>query len=281
MIARMIRLLLLPALLLPVFAYAADNSWKVLEVKGRASLITETGTRFLSNDKSLLETVRTGNRIKVEGSGKVVIVSLKTRQAYEVGDNSEALIEDEQVRAIKGTVAVKKGFSLPKANEGRMGGIVMRGAGNTRSCLKALSPMNTAIIDLTPELRWENNCDGLKQVTITVLADERIVQTAESGNTSYKIPAGVLQPGNRYMWLVDGGANFDMASGVFTVLAEADRSETAGRIAEFSTVSGDDVAAMIAYIYYLDGKGLNELTRLESDKLRKRFPDSEGLKELP
>jgi hypothetical protein len=276
----MIRLLL-PVLLLPVFAYAADNSWKVFEVKGRASLITETGTRVLSNDKSLLETVRKGNRIKVEGSGRVVIVSLKTRQAYEVGDNSEALVEEEQVRAIKGTVAVKKGFSLPKANEGRMGGIVMRGAGNTRSCLKAISPMNTAIIDLSPELRWENNCDGLKQVTITVLADERIVQTAESGDSSYKIPAGVLQPGNRYMWLVDGGANFDMASGVFTVLAEADRGETAARIAEFSTVSGDDVAAMIAYIYYLDGKGLNELTRLESDKLRKRFPDSEGLKELP
>jgi hypothetical protein len=280
MIARMIRLLL-PVLLLPVFAYAADNSWKVFEVKGRASLITETGTRVLSNDKSLLETVRKGNRIKVEGSGKVVIVSLKTRQAYEVGDNSEALVEEEQVRAIRGTVAVKKGFSLPKANEGRMGGIVMRGAGNTRSCLKALSPMNTAIIELSPELRWENNCDGLKQVTITVLADERIVQTAESADTFFKIPAGVLQPGNRYMWLVDGGANFDMASGVFTVLAEADRSETAGRIAEFSTVSSDDVSAMIAYIYYLDGKGLNELTRLESDKLRKRFPDSEGLKELP
>jgi hypothetical protein len=280
MIAKMIRLLL-PVFMLPVFACAADNSWKVFEVKGRASLITETGTRVLNNDKSLLETIRTGNRVKVEGSGKVVIVSLKMRQAYEVGDNSEALVEEDQVRAIKGTVAVKKGFSLPKANEGRMGGIVMRGAGNTRSCLKALSPMNTAIIDLSPELRWENNCDGLKQVTITVLADERIVQTAESGATSYKIPAGVLQPGNRYMWLVDGGANFDMASGVFTVLAEPDRSEAAGRIAEFNKVSGDDVAAMIAYIYYLDGNGLNEYTRLESDKLRKRFPDSEGLKELP
>jgi hypothetical protein len=38
---------------------------------------------------------------------------------------------------------------------------------------------------------------------------------------------------------------------------------------------------MIAYIYFLDGKGLNELARIESDKMRKRFPGSEGLKELP
>jgi hypothetical protein len=274
-------IVILSVAMLPVAAGAADNSWKVFEVKGKASLVSDSGTRVLSNDKSLLETVRKGSRIKVEGSGKVVVVSLKTRQAYEVGDNSEAVVEDDQVRATKGTVVTKKGFSLPKTTDGRMGGIVMRGAGNTRSCLKALSPINTATLELAPELRWENNCDGLKQVTITVLADERIVHTSESSDTAFRIPAGILQPGNRYMWLVDGGANFDMASGVFTVLPEADRVETLERITEFTRQGGEDVAAMIAYIYFLDGKGLNELTRLESDKLRKRFPDSEGLKELP
>jgi hypothetical protein len=279
MIVRMISLLTL--VILPVLACAADVSWKVFDVKGKASIISDSGTRVLSNDKSLLETVHKGSRVKVEGSGKVVVVSLKSRQAYEVGENSEALVEDEQLRAIKGTVTVRKGFSLPKAKDGRMGGVVMRGAGNTRSCLKALSPLNTAIIDLSPELRWENNCDGLKQVTITVLADERTVFTSESSETSFKIPAETLKPGSRYMWMIDGGANFDMASGVFTVLADADRSEAQGRIVEFKKIGSDDLTTMIAYIYYLDGKGLNELTRQESDKLRKRFPDSEGLKELP
>jgi hypothetical protein len=161
-----------------------------------------------------------------------------------------------------------------------MGGIVMRGAGNTRSCLRALSPINTALLDLTPLLSWENNCDGLNQVTLTVLADERTVFTSEVTETSFKIPVEVLKPGNRYMWMIDGGANFDMASGVFSVLSETERSEALVRISEFNKESGD-VAVMIAYIYYLDGKGLNELTRLESEKLRKRFPNSEGLKELP
>jgi hypothetical protein len=274
-------LTVLSVLMFSVSAFAADNIWKIFEVKGKASVISDSGTRALSNEKSLLETIRKGSKVKTEAGGKVVVVSLKNRQAYEIGDNSEAVVEDELVRAIKGTVAIKKGFSLPKTNDGRMGGIVMRGAGNTRSCLKALTPINTAIIELTPELRWENNCDGLRQVTVTVLADDRIVHTAESSETFLKIPDGVMLPGSRYMWMIDGGSNFDMASGVFTILAEADRKDARERIAEYDKEKSDDVSSMIAYIYFLDGKGLNELTRLESDKMRKRFPDSEGLKELP
>jgi hypothetical protein len=264
-----------------VSCFAADTVWKVFEVKGKASAISDGGSRVLSNEKSLLETIRKGSRIKTEAGGRVVVVSLKNRQAYEVGDNSEAIIEEEQVRAIKGTVTIKKGFSLPKASDGRMGGIVMRGAGNTRSCLKAVSPVNTAIVELTPKLSWDNNCDGLRQVTVTILADDRVVQTAESSATSFSVPAGVLQPGGRYMWMIDGGANFDMASGVFTVLAEADRKEALEKIAEYGRVKSDDASAIIAYIYFLDGKGLNEQTRIESANMRKRFPGAEGLKELP
>jgi hypothetical protein len=271
----------LSVLMVSLPAFAADNIWKIFEIKGKASIVSDSGTRVLSNEKSLFETVRKGSRVKTEAGSKVVIVSLKNRQAYEVGDNSEALVEDEQVRAIKGAVAIKQGFSLPKSSNGRIGGIVMRGVGNIRSCLKALSPLNTAILELTPELRWENNCDGLRQVTITILADDRVVHTAESSDTSFKIPAGIMQTGSRYMWMIDGGANYDMASGVFTILTENDRKEVAERVAEFSKADSDDVSAMIAYIYFLDGKGLNELTRLESSKMRKRFPGAEGLKELP
>ncbi len=271
-----ITLLLIAA---PVFA--ADTVWKIFDIKGKASVKTDKSAHSLSNDKNLLETVRKGSLVKVDGSGKVVIVSLKTRQAFEVGDNSEAVVEDDQVRALKGSVSVKKGFTLPKGNVGKMGGIVMRGTGNTRSCLKALSPINTAIIDMTPELVWENNCDGLKQVTITLLADEKVVHSAETGDNSFKIPSGVVQPGNRYMWLVDGGANFDMASGIFTVLTEADKKEVLDRMAAYAQEGGDDVAVIISYIYFLDGKGMHELTSQESGKIKQRFPGAEGLKELP
>ena len=268
-------------LMLSVSAFAADNVWKIFEVKGRASVISDSAARALSNEKSLLETIRKGSRVITEAGGNVVIVSLKDRQAFEVGDSSEAIVEDEQVRAIKGTVTIKKGFSLPKANVGSTGRIVMRGAGNTRSCLKAISPINTVILELTPELRWENNCDGLKQVTITILGDDRVVHTTESSETLFRIPAGVLQPGSRYMWMIDGGSNFDMASGLFNIPAETERKEALERISAYRKENSEDVSAMIAYIYFLDGKGLNELSRLESDKMRKRFPGSEGLKELP
>lgn len=268
--------------LLPVSpAFSADTTWKVFEIKGKVGLLLDGSSRVLSNEKNLLETIRKGSRVKVDGAGKVVIVSLKSRQAYEIGDNSEGVVEEDQVRALKGSVSVRKGFTLPKANDGRMGGIVMRGAGNTRSCLKALSPINTAVVDLSPELRWENNCDGLNQVTLTVLADERVVHTAESGESVYKIPAGVLKPGSRYMWMIDGGANFDMASGVFSLLPEVDRKEVLEKTAEYSRTGGEDLAEMLAYIYFIDGKGLNELTRLESEKIKLRYPGAEGLKELP
>ena len=157
----------------------------------------------------------------------------------------------------------------------------MRGAGNSRSCLKARSPVNTAILDLTPVLTWENTCDGLKQVTVTLLSDERIVHTAESSDNAFKIPAGVVLPGTRYMWLIDGGANFDMASGVFSTLAEPDRSEAVAQVAAFGTDTGEDIAGRISYAYYLDGKGLSELARQESEKIRKRYPGAAGLKDLP
>lgn len=262
-------------------SFAADIAWKIFDIKGKATVQTDGVTRSISNDKNLLEPVRKGSRIKVEGSGKVVIVSLKTRQAFEIGDNSEGVVEDEQVRALKGTVSVKKGLSLPKGNDGKIGGIVMRGAGNQRSCLKALTPTNTAIMDLSPELRWENNCDGLKLVTITVLADEKAVHSSETEDTTFRIPEGVVQAGNRYMWLIDGGANFDMASGIFSVLSENDRKEVQERKTAFITEGSDDVASMLAYIYFLDSKGLNDLSRQDSARIKQRFPGADGLKELP
>lgn len=268
-------------LLFATSAFSAEILWKIFDIKGKASLTIDGTTRPLSNGKNLLEAVRKGSLIKVEGAGKVVVVSLKSRQAFEIGDSSEGMVEEDQVRAVKGTVVVKKGLSLPKGNDGKMGGIVMRGAGNTRSCLKALSPSNTAILDLAPELRWENNCDGLKTVTITLLADEKVVYSSELGESSVRIPEGIVQTGNRYMWLVDGGSNFDMASGIFTVLPESDRQEVLEKRSVFAKEGADDVASMLAYIYFLDGKGLREMTRDESERIRNRFPGADSLKELP
>ena len=62
-------------------------------------------------------------------AGKVVVVSLKNRQAFEVADNSEAVVEDDRVVALKGTVTVRKGYALPKGKDGRMGGSSCAGPG--------------------------------------------------------------------------------------------------------------------------------------------------------
>ncbi len=273
--------LLMALLLLTSPAFSADSSWRIFDVKGKVSLQNDSGTRALSNGKNLFEMVQKGSRFKVGSGGKVVIVSLKSRQAFEIGENSEGIVEADHVRAIKGAVSLKKSFALPKTNDGSMGGVVMRSGGNISSCLKPLSPSNTAVIDHSPELSWENSCDGLKQVTVTVLADERIVLTAESNETHFKIPDGLVQPGRKYMWLIAGGSDFDMASGVFTILPEADRKEVLEKTAAYAKVDDDDIAEMIAYLYFIAGKGLNEMARLESNKIRQRFPSAAGLKDLP
>lgn len=261
--------------------YGAEKTWRVFDVKGKAGLVAPDGARIsLSNEKNLLQALDTGSRVKVEGKGKVVIVSLKTRMAYEIADDSEAVVEDKEVRALKGSVAAKKGYTLPKGKDGKMGGIVMRG-GNTRSCLKVVSPANTATLDLDPVFQWENACEGLRQVTVTLLSDERVVHTAESGDSSMRIPAGVVKPGVRYMWLIDGGVNFDMASAVFTVLPEEERSEVMAQIAAAAGAGPDDIAGMIAHVYYLEGMGLAQMARQESEKIRKRYPGAAALKDLP
>ncbi len=263
-------------------ASAAEKDWRIFGVQGTAKLISASGAITpLTLEKNLLQPLSQGSRIKVEGRGKVVVVSIKSRLAFEILDESEALLEADQARVLKGKVIPRKGYALPKGNEGRMGGIVMRGAGNTRSCLKAVSPLNTAILELDPVLVWTNDCEVLKQVTITVLADDKTINTAETSDTKYRIPAGILKPGNRYMWLIDGGSNFDMASGVFSIPAEPVLSEMLLKLNRKKTADIDDLVERIAFIYLLNEHGVIDTARDESALLRKLYPGSEGLKELP
>jgi hypothetical protein len=260
---------------------ASADDWRIFGTNGMVQITQKRGNpTSVNNDKSLMMKVPVGSTIQVKGKGKVLLVSLKSRQAYEIGDNSTAMVEPDAIRALNGSVNPKSGFSPPTGKDGKMGGIVMRGAGNKGGCLKLFSPINTTILAVTPELRWENRCSGLSSLSLTILSDERVVHTAEVLSlSSYRVPENILKEGNRYLWMVDGGASFDMSSGVFLVAGGKEREEVLQRMKEINSASSPE--ERLAYIYFLTDRGFSEMAREEGRRLRAFFPEASGLSDLP
>jgi len=273
--------IMLITLILTAAGKAQADDWRIFGAHGTVQITPKGGNpAVINNEKSLMMKVANGSTIKIIGKGKVVVVSLKSRKALEIGDNSTALVAPDTIRALSGTVSPKSGFAQPTGKDGKMGGIVMRGKANQRSCIKAISPINTTIPALTPELRWENRCSGLSRVNLTILSDERVVHSAEvSTLPSYKVPENILKEGNRYLWMIDGGASFDMASGVFLVTTATEREELLQRMKDVnSSTSTED---RIAYVYFLSDRGFSEMAREEGNRLRAAFPEASALSDLP
>ncbi|MEI6209146.1 MAG: hypothetical protein WCP20_20395 [Desulfuromonadales bacterium] len=269
------------ALIFVAISAASADDWRIFGIHGTVQMTPKGGNQItLSNDKSLMMTVSVGSTIRVKGKGKLVLVSLKSRQAFEIGDDSTALVDPDIIRAQSGSVNTRAGISLPSGKDGKMGGIVMRGTGNRRSCLNALSLKNTAILAVTPELRWENRCNGLSRVNLTLLSDEGIVHSAENiSGSSYRMPENVLKVGNRYLWMVDGGASFDMTSGVFIVAGGRERDAVLQRMKDVESATNPE--ERLAYIYFLSDSGFSEMAHEEGKRLRAAFPDASALGELP
>lgn len=260
---------------------ASADDWRIFGTHGTVQFTPKGGNpTTLSNDKSLMMKVPDGSTIQVKGKGKVLLVSLKSRKAFEIADNSTAMVEPDAIRALNGSVNPKSGFSPPTGKDGKMGGIVMRGVGNQSGCLKLISPVKTTILGATPELRWENRCSGLSSLSLTILSDERVVHTAEVLSlSSYRVPENILKEGNRYLWMVDGGASFDMSSGVFLVAGGKEHEEVLQRMKEINSASSPE--ERLAYIYFLTDRGFSEMAREEGSRLRAVFPKASGLSDLP
>jgi hypothetical protein len=267
--------------MLAIAGQAAAEDWRIFGAHGTIQIAPKGGAAVvINNDKSLMMKVSEGSTIQVKGKGKLVVVSLKSRQAYEIGDNTTALVNPDVIRALNGSVNAKSGFTPPTGKDGKMGGIVMRSIGNVRSCLNALSLNNTTIVDLTPEIRWENHCRGLNKVNLTILSDDGIVHSAEVLSLSaYRIPVNILKEGTRYLWMVDEGTSFEIASGVFMVSAGKEREEVLKYMKEVHLATTPE--DRIAYVYFLSDRGFSDMAKEESNRLRSAFPEASYLSELP
>ena len=133
---------LISSMVINLFAtsIALADEWRMFGAHGMVQLTPRGGEpTIIDNDKSLMIKITNSSTIQVKGKGKVVLVSLKSRKAFEIGDNSTAIVEPDIVRALSGVVNPKSGFAQPAGKSGKIGGVVMRGAGNQGGCLKAIS----------------------------------------------------------------------------------------------------------------------------------------------
>ncbi|OPY72300.1 MAG: hypothetical protein A4E64_03002 [Syntrophorhabdus sp. PtaU1.Bin058] len=255
---------------------AAERYGLVFDVQGNVEVQGADGkVTKLKKTEHVLFPVNEGDRVKVI-QGKVVIVSLKENKGYELASNSEGIVKNRKLVAVKGSVKEIQGLNPPgKGVSGSIGGIVLR---SIRPCIKTVSPVNTNIFDVTPELVWNNTCRGDKKVTVKIMSGEQMIFHAESAENALKIPPGVLQYGKEYRWIIDGGKNRNISGGGFTIVSEDEAKEIAQRIA-FYRERGDDLSYRLSYIFYLLDRNLNETAKAEIQKLKRDYPENTYIRE--
>ena len=259
-----------------MYAGAAERFGLVFDVQGNVEVRGVDGkVTKLKKTEHVLFPVNEGDRVKV-AQGKVVIVSLKDNKGYELASNTEGIVKGRKLLAVKGSVKEIQGLNPPgKGVSGSIGGIVLR---SIRPCVKAVSPVNTCILDETPELIWENTCQGDKKVIVKIMSGEQMIFHTESAANSLKVPSGTLQYGKEYRWIIDGGKDRNISGGGFTIVREDEAKDIAQRIA-FYRDRGDDLSYRLSYIFYLLDKNLNEMAKGEIQKLKKDYPENTYIRE--
>lgn len=269
-------LIVLLLLLIPAALYA-EEKLLLFDVEGDA-VIKSSGTTTKLGKANLLKPVKEGDRIEV-GNGKVLVVSTLSKRGYEVMQDSVAEVKGSELKSIKGTVNVKTGLSARQSGpSGPIGAIVLR---NTmmEPCIKTISPVNTAIITLTPVLRWSLLCTGAgKEVSVKILDGRNIIFETATDADSVAVPDGMLKYGVSYRWLIDGGP-YGIIGGTFSI----PEKEAIGKINEkisFYSKNDKDLAGRLSYVAYLLDNRLNDNAGVEIEKLKQDFPENEYLKEM-
>lgn len=270
--------LIIILLLVPLAVYGGEKFGMVFDVEGNVELKQGHGASIkLKKDRHILHPLKDGDRINVIGSGKIIIVSLKEKQGYEVTSNSSAVIEGGRIKAIKGVVNIKEGFHAPKEGaDGPIGAVVLRGI-IKEPCIKTLSPVNTAILSLMPELKWDITCKGLKKVSIKILAAREVIFNVETEGVSLKVPEGILRYGETYRWLVDAGTPYGIVGGTFSIPQEEEIKIIQEKL---NSHKSPDLSQRLSYIFYLIENRLNEYAKSEIEGLEREFPENNYIREL-
>jgi hypothetical protein len=266
-------------MVIPVIALGAQKFGVIFDVKGNASIKSSTGkVTELKKSRHILRAVNVGDTIQVNGAGKVLIVSLKDKKGYAVLSDTIAKAEQTKLAKLSGTINVKEGYNVPTGNvEGPLGATVLR---NTlrELCIKALSPLNTAVLSLTPTLKWKNSCEGSKEVSIKVIKGRSIIFETMTDKTMEVIPSGILEQGQTYRWLIDGGPANGIMGGTFSILDKETAAMILTKKAEFDKNS--NLPKRLNYLFMLMQENLLELADAEITRLKSDFPNNKYIQEL-
>ncbi len=261
---------------------AANKFGKIYDIEGTVRFIPVGGKEEkITRDKDLLRGVAEGDIIEVRGAGRVVIASFADRRSYIIESDSIATMKQNEVKAIKGKVNIRQRsvyMGVGEALGSPMLGIVLRGV---QPCVRTVAPVNTVILTLTPELKWQNSCSGSPKVEVEVLRDiddERVYSTVTEGG-SIELPKGTLSYGMVYRWVVKGRGDYNVSLATIRIPLEEEARKIALGIADYK-MKTHELPDRFSLVYYLMEKGLNQQAQTEIESLAKEFPENAHLEEL-
>jgi hypothetical protein len=265
--------------------HGANSFGVIFDISGNAEIQGADKTVLhLQKTKHLLYPVKVGDIIKTKAKGKVLIISRKDSKGYEILPDSTAVVREDSVKASRGTVNIKQGYYTPadslqqqKTGEGRPGATVMRG--RRISCISLLSPVDTAIIDLSPILKWENHCKGVKKYTVRIMRDTKLIISSETENNFFKIPEGMLAYNETYDWFVTEDLKKHAVGGRFFLPKENKAAEIQAHIKQYGLNKNDLGGRLSLFFFFLDNY-LNDNADEEIAKLAKEFPENEYIMNL-
>jgi len=264
--------------LMPLSAYAKEFGL-VFEIEGDVWVEGAQGKVKLSPKKDLLRAVEEGDKVNV-GKGRILIVSSKDSKGYELASNTSASVGSGALKASKGKIKEKKGglpLVAPTREKHKLGAMIMRSA---PPCITLKTPKNTALLDLTPTLRWES-CQQSGNFKVAVVEDGLFVYAANSPCCEVRVPEGKLNSGSKYEWHVESGDNISTV-GTFYIPDEAKLAELRRDMESYKAKLKEeaDLPTRLSYVSYLINNELAMDADEELTALEKEYPDNEFIKEF-
>lgn len=237
--------------LVPSLAFGAARFGMIFEIQGTATLTKANGkTTTLDRATHILKPVKVGETITVAPGGKVVVVAMADKTGFEITSGTTARITADGVVASSGSVTTVAANSMPLSGSasGTYGTTVLRSA-STDSCVNIASPRNTAVLDTTPMLAWDNACTGASEVTVRIYQDRAVVFEMTTNQPSFSVPQGVLEARQTYRWMVETSAGKSGAT--FTTLDAETSADLRAMSAEMSASNEQWLPNTLAYIFMM------------------------------
>jgi hypothetical protein len=269
----MLILFTMTPLLIPDLYGASEDAALILEVKGRVVI----SHNQQHNVARAFEWVQKGSDVE-SGEGSSMTLLHQTGKKIEIGPRSKAIVESNDVRRVRGNVSVVGSMPrLPKmppavsaeVNTSRPAAVRVRS-----QALKLFRPVNGSyLLHEDVVLRFEPAAGAARYgVTIANEAGTTVLDI-ETDETSVKVPNGVIEPGQRYVWNV---RTVDAVTGTYRGEAEFQTldSEQAAARRDFMDRLNQDDWKSLAVMASIDARlGLTEYAQRAIEKAMPKAPD--------